>query len=474
MNYISPKEIAKKWNISERRVRELCVNGRIYGAYQVSGRWNIPTTAEKPVDGRVEKVDNQKTVLVTGASRGIGRAIAEKFLQQGYVVYGCYNNSLEPMKDIQKKYGKNNFKIVGPYDLTVTAQIEELALELSETKFDSLVLNAGIFSENDDFLNFDLNDFNKVMNCNFYSQLILAVKLQTSIKNGGSIVLMSSNDAYSGAFGSMSYSISKSAVISLMKCLSANFGRRQIRVNSVAPGAINTDMNTPEQEFEAPNWTPIERIAQPYEVAEVVYFLSDKNSSFINGENITIDGGYSNISILLKKEVSNSRNFVGYDYIIEKINSLQPGDIALCVDTTTDYGWVDNPDELKFLKVNIDAIKRGAVVDRIVITNDTKKKEFMQNEILRNYISDTLQSGGFSTLVNSTDLKKYNKSDFAKIGQGVLLFIKGNERELFFDNYRDSSNIGYVVHNDILSDSIYNSFMNIKRNIKSGKIKRLL
>jgi 3-oxoacyl-[acyl-carrier protein] reductase len=131
--------------------------------------------------------------------------------------------------------------------------------------------------------------------------------LKDNINDNGSIVIMSSNDAYPGAFGSMSYSISKSALISLMKCLCVNFGDKRVRVNSVAPGAINTDMNTPEQEFEAPLYTPIERIGQPAEVAEVVYFLVSDSASFINGENITIDGGYNIVSILLKNEAKRVR-----------------------------------------------------------------------------------------------------------------------------------------------------------------------
>ena len=237
----------------------------------------------------------QKTVLITGASRGIGRAIAIKFLKEGYKVYGTFFSSEAKINELVEEYGKENMIKVGPYDLTKTDEINALVDEVSGIKFDTLVLNAGTFSENDDFVNFNLDEFNSVMNCNFYSQLIISTRLQSYIKNGGNIVLMSSNDAYSGAYGSMSYSISKSAVVSLMKCLSVNYGRRGIRVNSIAPGAIDTDMNTPEQEFESPLWTPIKRIAQPYEVANVVYFLSSSESSFINGENITIDGGYGNV-----------------------------------------------------------------------------------------------------------------------------------------------------------------------------------
>lgn len=121
------------------------------------------------------------------------------------------------------KYGEDSFKKIGPYNFSNTKDSFKLVEDVAGVEFDSLVLNAGTFSENDDFVNFDLEEFNKVMNCNFYSQFIIATKLQSFVKNGGNIVLMSSNDAYSGAFGSMSYSISKSAVVSLMKCLCVNY-----------------------------------------------------------------------------------------------------------------------------------------------------------------------------------------------------------------------------------------------------------
>lgn len=250
----------------------------------------------------------RKIALITGASRGIGRSIAIKFLKEGYIVYGTFFENEKRIDELVSEYGAENMKKIGPYNFKNIDDVYKLVEDVAGIEFDSLILNAGTFSENDDFVNFNLDEFNEVMNCNFYSQLIISTKLQSYIKNGGNIVLMSSNDAYSGAFGSMSYSISKSAVVSLMKCLCVNFGRRHIRVNAISPGAINTDMNTPEQEFEAPMWTPIERIAEPYEVANVVYFLSSSESSFINGENITIDGGYGNVSVLLKEEIQREKN----------------------------------------------------------------------------------------------------------------------------------------------------------------------
>ena len=329
-----------------------------------------------------------KNVLITGAARGIGKAITEKFLKEGYIVYGAFYKSKKQIMEMQKKYGKDRLKILGPYDLRKIDQIDTLIDKILGIEFDTFVMNAGVFSENDDFVSFDLNDFNEVMNCNFYAPLMICTKMKSYIKSNGSIILMSSNDAYSGAYGSMSYSISKSAIISLMKCLCVNYGRRRIRVNSVAPGAINTDMNTPEQEFEAPLYTPIKRIAQPYEVANVVYFLTTQEASFINGENITIDGGYSQVSTLLKSEIERNRKIAGYKYLNEKFLSLNANCNAYCMDSAPEYGWINKKDEIQYIENNIYAMKNGANIIRIIIVNKEKYNKIVNNETVKyNYFN---------------------------------------------------------------------------------------
>lgn len=250
----------------------------------------------------------KKRVLVTGVARGIGRAVAERFLNEGYDLVGTYFSSKEKAEELVDKYGTDRVILIGSYDFTSTKEIKELSIKLKNYMFDAVVFNSGMFSENDDFLGFDLEEFEKVMHCNFYAPLILGTTLKNNIVDGGSIVIVSSNDAYSGAYSSMSYSISKAALLSLTKCLCVNYGYKKIRVNSVAPGAINTDMNTPEQMNLSPKYTPIQRVGQPEEVAGVIYFLSSDDASFINGENVTIDGGYGNVSILLKSEADSMRN----------------------------------------------------------------------------------------------------------------------------------------------------------------------
>ena len=245
-----------------------------------------------------------KKVLITGVSKGIGRAIAEKFLKEGYSIFGTFFNDETMALELQQNFGEKKVKLFGPFDFTNIEEAERFLNEIVNYKFDAVVCNAGVFNENDDFNNFDIDIFNKTMNCNFYTPLILTTGLKDNIHDNGAIVIISSNDAYPGAFSSMSYSISKSALISLMKCLSVNYGLKKIRVNSVSPGAIDTDMNTKEQMNIAPYFTPISRVGNVNDVAKVVYFLASDEASFISGENITIDGGYSIMSILLKSEAT--------------------------------------------------------------------------------------------------------------------------------------------------------------------------
>ena len=243
-----------------------------------------------------------KNIFITGVSQGIGRAIAERFIKEGYCLWGTYNTGKEKAEELISLYGKDAVTLLGPFDFERLEDTQRLAERIKPFRFDAVVFSAGRLSAQDDFNDFNLDDFVATFNCNFYAPLILATSLKDQINHDGSIVIVSSIEAFQGAHFSMSYSISKAALISLMKCRSVNFGRDNIRVNSVAPGSIDTWMNTPEQMEISSYFSPMGRAGTPEDVAKVVFFLSSHEASFISGENITIDGGYSIESVLLKSE----------------------------------------------------------------------------------------------------------------------------------------------------------------------------
>jgi len=410
-----------------------------------------------------------KKVLITGIGRGIGKAIAEKFLLEGYQVHGTYFTSKEKAIELQNKYGKENLVIYGPYDFTNINETEKLIQGLMPIEFDTIICSAGIFSENDDFLNFDLNEFNKVIYCNLYTTLLLGIKLQNNIKQGGSIVILSSNDAYSGAFGSISYSLSKAALLSLTKCLCVNYGRRNIRVNSVAPGSINTDMNTPEQSFDAPGFTPINRVGQPEEVADVIYFLASSSSGFINGENITIDGGYGNVSVLLKNESSRIRKYGGYKDVYKEYEIMKKGDKLIHISPCADYAWIDNKEERELLNQRINAAKKEAIIYEILMTDKKREKELQSSPIVKQYYDNLLPQGRVY-LVRKEDIIKYCPEEYKIIGAGFGVF---NSKKAFIDSYVSKDDIGYTVENEHLISPLLIAFNNILKNIEEGKIKPL-
>ena len=467
MKYVNCQQKSIEWNITERRVRQLCVDGKIKGSYKNGSVWMIPEMAVKPSEGD-NILQNKKSILITGASRGIGKATAVKFLENGWIVYGTYFKSLDNIQDLIIKYPKTFFP-VGPYDLSKLENVSALVRGFKSVMFDAIFMNAGIFSENDDFINFDLQQFNAVMNCNFYAPMIITIQLKNNIKTNGSIVLMSSNDAYSGAFASISYSTSKQAILSLVKSLSVNFGRKGIRVNSVAPGAIDTDMNTPEQVNESPKWTPLQRVAQPYEVANVVYFLCGGDSSFINGENITIDGGYGNVSILLKKEMESSRIYGDYDSLVNRYNNAKKDETILSIDVAdSGYAWQDKDKEISYLNSIVNAQKRGVNCHKYIILPKNKIEVFKtKNKVYaryKNIIKNTY-------IIASEDLFSSLRDVYDIIGSGCDIYVDSKyNKTSFIDFFSSNDSVGVLTDNEIITGRLYEKISKLKTYVEEGMI----
>lgn len=241
--------------------------------------------------------------LVTGVSRGIGRAICKQLASDGFKVYGTYNTGVDEAKAVKQELGDN----VQLFQVNFAQRQQTLAFieKLMSVTFDAIVNNAGMI-EFENFDNFDLDIWDRTLEVNLTTALIISHGLRNNVREGGAIVNIASTDGMTGTFASMSYAASKAALINLTKGLANNFGARKVRVNSIAPGWINTGMSS-EASNEAASLTPLARNGKPEEVAKVVSFLISSNASFITGATVIVDGGYTNVDYIMLKEAKGAQ-----------------------------------------------------------------------------------------------------------------------------------------------------------------------
>ena len=234
-----------------------------------------------------------KTVLITGASRGIGAATAEIFADNGYNVIINYNKNHERAKQIASKTGGNLIQA----DVSDIAQTEKMIDSIISEygKIDVLVNNAGIsvtgtfdsISDEDARRLFDVNIFG-TFNC---TKLVLTHMLR---RKYGKIINVSSMWGQVGASCEVHYSASKAAVIGFTKALAKEVGPSGITVNCVSPGFISTDMTacyTKEEVNAICEEIPVGRTGSPYEVAQAVFYLASEQAAYITGQVLGINGG---------------------------------------------------------------------------------------------------------------------------------------------------------------------------------------
>ena len=240
-----------------------------------------------------------KTAVITGASRGIGRATARLFARSGYNTVICYNDSREAAETLCAELIKDGFKaVIRKLDVKSSREAEELFSEIYNTygSIDVLVNNAGVCSFG---LVTDVDDeeFMRVNSINYGGAFYCCREASKYMikSHKGSIVNVSSMWGISGSSCESIYSASKSAVIGLTKALAKELGPTGIRENCVAPGVIDTEMNAnlnDETLNELSEATPLCRIGMPEEVAEAILFLASDRASFITGQVLSVDGGF--------------------------------------------------------------------------------------------------------------------------------------------------------------------------------------
>lgn len=239
-----------------------------------------------------------KTVVVTGASKGIGRAVAKEFANNGYNVVICYNHSISAAQELLAEISGITRAIAIRVDVSKEDEVKNM-IDITKNTFgtiDVLVNCAGV-SDTRLLIDSTKEDYDFVFDTNMrgtYNTCKLVGREMLSNQSGKIINISSIWGVLGGSCESV-YSASKGAMIAFTKALAKEFGPNGINVNAVAPGFIQTDMTknvTEEIKQEIMDNSALGRLGTPEDVAGVVSFLASEKSEFITGQVIGVDGGW--------------------------------------------------------------------------------------------------------------------------------------------------------------------------------------
>lgn len=239
-----------------------------------------------------------KVALVTGGSRGIGRAIALELAKNGANIAINYANSSEKAEELVKEIKKLGLNAISvKADVSKEEDVNNLVktVEVELGKIDILVNNAGITKDNL-LIRMKTEDFEEVLDVNLKGSFLCtkAVARAMMKKKYGKIINITSVVGLVGNAGQSNYSASKAGVIGFTKSMAKELASRGIRVNAVAPGFIDTEMTqilSEELKEEMINNIPLSQLGKPEDVAKAVLFLASSSSDYITGQVINVDGG---------------------------------------------------------------------------------------------------------------------------------------------------------------------------------------
>jgi 3-oxoacyl-[acyl-carrier protein] reductase len=243
-----------------------------------------------------------KVAIVTGASKGIGASIATALGAAGASVVVNYSSSKEGAERVVGEItGKGSKAIAVQGDVSKTADVQRLLEETTRAfgKLDILVNNAGVF-QFDPLESVTEEEFHREFNTNVLGPILLIKKsLEYFNGSGGNVINVSSVVSDNPPPNSVIYSATKGALDTVTKVLAKEFGARKIRVNTIAPGGVDTEgtrrIGIIGSEFETQmiSKTPLGRIGQPEDIARVAVFLASDESGWITGEKLTVAGGWA-------------------------------------------------------------------------------------------------------------------------------------------------------------------------------------
>ncbi|MBC9795318.1 3-oxoacyl-[acyl-carrier-protein] reductase [Sinomicrobium weinanense] len=239
-----------------------------------------------------------KTAIITGASRGIGKGIAQAFAREGANIAFTYSASAEAAAELEKELTAEGIKAKG-YQSNAASfdDAQKLAEEVIKEfgSIDILINNAGITKDNL-LMRISEEDFDKVIEVNLKSVFNMTKAVQRTMlkQRNGSIINMSSVVGVKGNAGQTNYAASKAGIIGFTKSIALELGSRNIRCNAIAPGFIETEMTAKLDEKTVQGWRneiPLKRGGTPEDVANACLFLASDLSAYITGQVLQVDGG---------------------------------------------------------------------------------------------------------------------------------------------------------------------------------------
>lgn len=240
--------------------------------------------------------NKNKSILITGASGSIGLAISKKIIANGYDAVMCYNKNDSFIDDI-KNYAKDYDVNIRFLKIDVSNREESKNILLNDIEENSayygIVLSSGITMDNA-FPAMTGEEWDRVIDINlksFYNIVNPVIMPMIRNKNGGRIIAISSISGIIGNRGQVNYSASKAGLIGAVKSLAIELGKRNITVNCIAPGVIESEMINDEIIEHAKNMISLKRIGKPEDIANAVNFLLSEESNYITKQVISVDGG---------------------------------------------------------------------------------------------------------------------------------------------------------------------------------------
>ena len=239
-----------------------------------------------------------KTAIITGASRGIGKGIAEVFAKHGANVAFTYSSSVESANQLETELNALGIKAKGYQSNAANFNEAQAFVDAVLAEFDTvdiLINNAGITKDNL-LMRMSEEDFDKVIDVNLKSVFNMTKAIQKTFlkQRAGSIINMSSVVGVKGNAGQTNYAASKAGVIGFTKSVALELGSRNIRCNAIAPGFIETEMTAKLNDDVVQGWRdgiPLKRGGTCEDVANVCVFLASELSAYVTGQVLNVDGG---------------------------------------------------------------------------------------------------------------------------------------------------------------------------------------